>query len=105
MLANFIFRCHCTPLGGIMCKSNFCRWSSILLIVLTSSLLINPALAEPIQGPYVPGEVIIKYADTATSGDINTLSSQLNFIRLREFSRIGASLERLTIGEVEGGRT
>ncbi len=63
---------------------------------LACSLNFLPAFAEPIEGSYVPGEIIIKYSDTATGTEITTLSSQLNTITLRDFTRIGASLEQLT---------
>ncbi len=79
-----------------MSKSESLRLFSFFLVLFSSFLIFNPALAEPIQGPYVPGEIIIKYSADATSGEISTLSSQLNSIRLREFTRIGASLEQLT---------
>ena len=64
--------------------------------ILASSLIFSQAFAEPIEGSYVPGEIIIKYSDTATGTEISTLSSQLNTITLRDFARIGASLEQLT---------
>ena len=79
-----------------MFKPRSFRLFCFFLTFLANSLIFLPAFAEPIEGSYVPGEIIIKYSDTATGTEISTLSSQLNSITLRDFSRIGASLEQLT---------
>jgi len=69
---------------------------ALSLFFLASLSGVRSSTAATISGSYVPGEVIVKYVETASGSEVSALSSQLNAVHLRDFPGIGASLEQLT---------
>jgi subtilisin family serine protease len=62
---------------------------------------VAPAWAQPPAPAYPPGEVIIKFAPTASPADIQSVRNDLGATRLTNLSSIGASRERIARYSVE----
>ena len=75
------------------------RWSFACLALLASlacfAFRVAPASAQSPASAYSPGEVIIKFAPTASSADIQSVRSDLGATQLTSLSWIGASRERI----------
>ena len=65
------------------------------LLTAATALPTRPATAQPGSQPYVPGEVLMKFKDTASESQKDQVRQGLGGAQLKGFGRIRAELRRL----------